>query len=193
MSMLKKMLLALGIILVIAAVGVYFLPNQYNVSNSIEINKPVDVVYAQLNDFNRWHAWSPWAEKEPTAQTTIEGTPGAKGHKMSWDGKQLGAGSMTLSWADMNKTIHSDLEFLKPFKAKAKDQWDFEAVGDKTKVTWTNSGGLAYPMGRLFGISVSKMMNEEQRHGLDNLKKYCESMPAPVASNDSTSTADKPM
>src|SRR5579862_2577057 len=190
MKIVMRVLMALGIILVIAAVGIYFMPNHYQISNSIEINKPVDVVYAQLSDFNKWNNWSPWHEKEPTAKTTFEGTPGAKGHRMSWEGKQLGEGSLTLSWAKMNTTIHSDLDFIKPFKSQAKDQWDLEAVGDKTKVTWTNSGGLSFPIGRLFGISVNKMMNAEQQHGLDNLKQYCEKLHTtmPMASADSSST-----
>ena len=100
---------------------------------------------------------------------------------------------MTLSWAEPNKSIHSDLEFLKPMKAQAKDIWQLEAMGDKTKVTWTNTGGLAYPSGRLFGLMVNKMMGEQQNKGLSNLKKYCEALPAPqpVVASDSTVTAEK--
>ena len=190
MKILKKILIALGVILVIASIGIYFLPNHYSVSNSIEINKPVDVVYGQLQDFSKWGAWDPWKEKEPEAKATFEGTAGMPGQKMSWEGEKIGAGSMTLKWAIANQSINSDLEFVKPFKATAKDMWKLESNGGKTTVTWTNTGGLKYPMGRLFGLSVDKMMNSEQKHGLDNLKKYVESLPdaAPVASADTTST-----
>ena len=96
-----------------------------------------------------------------------------------------------------NKTISSELNFVKPFKAEAKDIWQLEAMGDKTKVTWINSGGLKYPFGRLFGLSVDKMMDKQHTKGLNNLKKYCESLPAApqqMASSDSVSTGgDKSM
>jgi hypothetical protein len=40
-----------------------------------------------------------------------------------------------------DKHIHLAVEFLKPWKSKAKDNWLFEHWGDsETKVTWQNSG-----------------------------------------------------
>jgi hypothetical protein len=158
------------------------------------INKPIDVVYAQLTDFNKWAQWDPWKEQEPEAIRKVEGPANARGHKMSWAGKKIGTGSLTLNWCSMNKSIHNDLAVVKPFPFKSKDEWNLEADGDKTKVTWTNYGGLSYPEGRLSGSMVDKMIKQQQKVGLDNLKKYCESLPvpSPVASNDSAS-ADKAM
>lgn len=176
----------MGIILFIAAIGIYFLPKQFSVSNSIVINKPIDVVYAQLCDFNTWGKWDPWTEEDPQSKTMVEGTPGAKGHKMSWDGAKVGVGSMTINWTKKNESIHSDLDFVKPFEGHDKDIWTLAPDGNTTKVTWTNTGGLPYPFARLFGLSVNSMMDKEHVKGLDNLKKYCESLPVPVATTDST-------
>src|SRR3954468_10394147 len=97
MKILKNVLIALGVILVIGAIGTYFLPSHYQISNSIEINKPVDVVYAQVADYNNWKAWGPWIEMEPDAKITLAGNPAEVGHSMSWDGKKLGEGSMTIA------------------------------------------------------------------------------------------------
>lgn len=186
MKILKNILIALGVILVIAAIGIYFLPGHYQISNSIEINKPVNVVYSQVADYSKWKAWSPWAEMEPDAKSTVEGEPGAAGHKMSWEGDKLGVGSMTIADVNPNVAIASDLDFLKPMKATAKDYWKFEAEGNKTKATWISSGDLSYPLGRLFGLSIDKMIGDTERHGLDNLKKVCEAIEAPVAVVDTT-------
>jgi len=186
MKILKNILIAVVVIVFIAAVGIYFLPNHYTVSRSIEINKPADVVYAQLSDFGKWGAWSPWQEMEPEAKVTLDGTPAQPGHKMSWDGKKLGKGDMTIVSATANKAVSSDLEFISPFQMKAKDYFQLEAMGDKTKVTWTDAGGLKYPMGRLFGLTMDKMLGGQYEHGLQNLKKVCEAIPAPVATSDTT-------
>jgi hypothetical protein len=67
------------------------------------------------------------------------------------------------------------LEFLKPWKSKAKDNWLFEHWGDgETKVTWQNSGNLPWPMARLMGPIIHKNLNHQFEAGLSNLKKFCE-------------------
>jgi hypothetical protein len=192
MKIVKNIGIALVVIIVLGLIVLYFMPNHYAVSNSIEINKPADVVYAQVSDFNKWGTWDPWMEMDPEAKVTVEGTPGAPGHKMSWDGKKSGMGSMTIISAGTNQWVYSGLEFIKPIKATAKDEIKLEANGDKTKVTWTNTGGLSFPLGRLFGLSVDKALGTDQRKGLDKLKKCTEALVAapPVAAADSTA---KPM
>jgi hypothetical protein len=189
MKLLKNFILALALISIIALVGIYFLPNHYSVSNSIEINKPVEVVYVQVADFNKWNAWSPWYEQEKEAAITVENTPAATGHKMNWIGKKLGEGSMTIASATSNAGFETNDDFIKPFKATAKDRFTFEATATGTKVTWTTEGGLAYPMGRLFGLAVDKMVGSTEKHGLDNLKKICEAFPAPQTTAIDSATA----
>ena len=84
-------------------------------------------------------------------------------------------GSLTLLNAD-EKHIHFELEFFKPWKSKAKDNWLFEPWGDgsETKVTWQNSGELPWPMARLMGPMITKNLNFQFGNGLENLKKMCE-------------------
>jgi hypothetical protein len=184
MKILKSILIALGVIVLIAAIGIYFLPAHYQISNSIEIDKPADVVFANVADFEKWKSWGPWIEMEPTAKLTVEGEPGTPGHKMTWDGEKLGVGSATIADVTNKEAIATDLDFQKPMKSSAKDYWKFEDLGGKTKATWISSGDLSYPMGRVFGLYIDKMVGEKERHGLDNLKKLCESQPTPVASVD---------
>ena len=70
---------------------------------------------------------------------------------------------------------HFDLEFLKPWKSKAKDNWLFEAWGNnETKVTWQNSGALPWPMASLMGPMIIKNLNFQFQQGLNNLKQMCE-------------------
>ncbi|HLF46676.1 MAG TPA: hypothetical protein VI548_09635, partial [Chitinophagaceae bacterium] len=103
------------------------------------------------------------------------GTPKTPAHKYAWEGKKAGTGSLTLSGID-DKHIHFDLEFFKPWKSTAKDNWLFEpwADGSETKVTWQNSGGLPYFIARLMGPLIIKNLHHQFDAGLVNLKKMCE-------------------
>jgi len=194
MSIVRNLLIAFAIILVIAAVGIYFLPNTYTLTNSIVIDRSPELVYGQVSDFNKWAAWSPWQEQEPTAKVTYEGTPGNEGHKMSWAGEKVGEGSMTLVATAENESLICRDVFVKPMNSTAKDYWRFETDSNRTKVTWITTGGLKYPFGRLFGLAVDKVVGETERHGLENLKKVCEAIeiPQPVATVDSTVSTPTP-
>lgn len=190
MNILRNVLLALAVITGIAIVGIYFLPNSYSISNTVEINRPTVLVFNQVADFKNWEKWSPWHEMEPTAKITIEGVGSAEGHKMSWNGEKLGAGNSTLAAVAENEALVYTNHFVKPIEATAKDYWRFETIGDKTKVTWTSTGGLKFPFGRLFGLMIDNAVSKPQKKGLENLKQVCEAIPLPVpaALTDSTAT-----
>jgi hypothetical protein len=157
-------------LLLIAAV----MPKTFNVEKNIVISRPVAEVMSRISDLHYYSQWNPWQQSDPTATNTITGTAGMPGHKYAWVGKKVGVGSLTLKSLD-DKHIHFDLEFLKPFKSKAKDNWMFEAWGDgETKVTWQNSGQFPWPVASLMGPMINKNLNKQFEQGLNNLKKMCE-------------------
>ena len=165
----------LGLIILFLIIAA-LLPGNYNVEKSTVIKKSPGEVMNMVGDLNFYSKWNPWQQSDPTARNTISGTPKVPGHKYSWEGKKVGVGSLTINSID-NKHIHFDLEFLKPWKSKAKDNWLFEPWGDgsETKVTWQNSGELPWPMARLMGPVINKNLTHQFGIGLDNLKKLCES------------------
>ncbi len=151
------------------------MPGKYSIQKTITINAPQQNVFGKVADFNNYRDWNPWQKMEPDAKSTISGTASTKGHRYEWDGKKIGAGSLTVNELKGTDAIHIDLEFLRPWKAKANDDWKFEKAGEgQTKVTWSNDGPLAYPMGRLMGPMISKNLNIQFEQGLKNLKEMCE-------------------
>jgi hypothetical protein len=150
------------------------MPKSYHIEKSIVINKPVPFVMSKIGNLNDYAIWNPWQQSEPSATKTITGSPNMTGHKYAWQGKKIGMGSLTLTAID-SKHIHFELEFIKPWQSKAKDDWMFEQWGDgETKVTWQNSGPLPWPIARLMGPLLSKNLNRQFEEGLQNLKKMCE-------------------
>ena len=158
-------------ILIIAAL----LPKVYTVEKTIVISKPAADVMNRVGDLNSYGQWNPWQQADSTAMQIVTGNANTPGHRYGWVGKKVGVGSLTLNSMD-DKHIHFDLEFLKPFKSKAKDNWLFEKWGDgsETKITWQNSGHLPWPIASLMGPMITKNLNHQFEQGLNNLKKMCE-------------------
>jgi hypothetical protein len=165
----------IGIIVVLLVMALFF-PAKYHIEKSLVIIKPVREVMAKVADLNYYARWNPWQMMEPGSKMTIKGTPQTPGHEYWWRGKKIGEGRLILRSIDQ-KHVHFGLEFIRPFKSIANDNWLFEEWGNgETKVTWQNNGDLPYPMARLMGPILNKNLNKQFEEGLRNLKKLCEGL-----------------
>jgi hypothetical protein len=163
----------IGLIILLFIVAA-LLPKIYNIEKTIIIDKPVPIVMGFVSNLNNYSKWNPWQQSDPTAKFDITGNPGAASHSYSWKGKRVGVGSLTLRSSD-SRHIHFDLQFLKPWKSAAKDNWLFETWGEnQTKVTWQNSGNFPWPVASLMGPLIKKNLNIQFDKGLQNLKQMVE-------------------
>jgi hypothetical protein len=160
------------IILIVSAL----MPSRYYVEKTTVIKRPVSLVMDKIGDLNNYAKWNPWQQADPSSTKNITGIPKTVGHTYSWQGKKTGVGSLSISGID-SKHIHFNLDFLKPWKSHAKDNWLFEEWGNnETKVTWQNSGQLPWPLARLMGPMINKSLNQRFEGGLKNLKRMCEAL-----------------
>ncbi len=140
-----------------------------HVERKVTINTPVDKVYSVISDFNHWTAWSPWLIMEPEA--TVNVANDAKYY--DWEGKRVGSGNMKILKEDTNRRVDYDLNFLKPWKSKAKVSFILDSKGDKTDVTWTMDSSLPF-----FMFFMKKMMEGfvgmDYERGLNMLKELVE-------------------
>lgn len=165
--------LFIGLVLAVLLIGAV-MPSRYNVEKTILIDRSVSQVMDKVGDLNHFASWNPWQQMDPSATKTITGAPKTINHRYSWHGKKIGIGSLTINSIG-NNHIYFDLEFLKPWKSHANDNWMFEQNGDsKTKVTWHNSGNLPWPIARLMGPLINKNLNHQFEKGLNNLKEMVE-------------------
>jgi hypothetical protein len=96
--MLKKILIAIAGIIVLFVAVVAMQPSEFRITRMATISAPAPAVFAQVNDFHNWEAWSPWAKRDPAARTTFEGPPAGTGAIFRWAGnKEVGEGSMTIT------------------------------------------------------------------------------------------------
>lgn len=171
----KKILIGLIVLVVIVAgfAGVVAMqPSEFRIVRSATIPAPPAEVFAQVNDFHNWEAWSPWAKLDPAAKNSFEGPAAGKGAIFKWSGNnEVGEGSMTITESRPSDLIRIKLDFVKPFEGTNITEFTFKPEGDQTVVTWDMSGHNTF-MGRVFCLfmNMDKMVGGKFEEGLANLK-----------------------
>jgi hypothetical protein len=162
--------------LVVAAM----LPSQYRVSRSVSIATDAATLTARLADLSTRESWVPWKQQEPTALFVAGGAPGTPGSTFMWKGKQIGEGTVTLVSVTGVSEVETRVDFRKPMAMVARDRFLLTPESNgTTRVEWRNEGTLAYPLGRLFGLVIDKVVGSDYEKGLAALKRITEN--APVA------------
>jgi len=177
--MIKKILIGLAVVLVVLVVIIALQPSHYRVERSATMNAPAAVVFAQVNDFHKWNAWSPWAKIDPAMKQTFEGAPAGTGAVYAWAGnKDVGEGRMTITDSHPSDLIKIKLEFIKPFAATNATDFTFKPQGDQTAVTWTMSGDNNF-IGKTFSLfmNMDKMIGGDFEKGLAQMKSVAEAAP----------------
>jgi hypothetical protein len=77
--MLKKIFIAIAVIVVAFVVVVALQPSEFRIVRNATISAPPPAVFAQVNDFHNWEAWSSWAKLDPAAKATFEGPSAGEG------------------------------------------------------------------------------------------------------------------
>lgn len=175
--MLKKVLIAVGALVVVFLAVVAMQPSEFSITRSATFDAPPSVVFAQVNDFHNWNAWSPWAKMDPNAKNTFDGPQSGPGAMFAWEGdKNVGAGKMTILDTIPNELVHIQLDFVKPFVSTADTKFQFASEGGKTTVTWTMSGKNNF-MSRAFCLfmNMDKMVGGDFEKGLASMKEVAES------------------
>ena len=177
--MIKKILIGLAIIIVILVVVIMLQPATYQVERSTTIAAPAAVVFAQVNDFHKWNAWSPWAKLDPAMKQSFDGSPAGSGAIYSWAGnKEVGEGRMTITESHPTDLVRIKLEFLKPFAATSATEFTFTPQGNQTNVKWKMSGENNF-MAKAFHLvmNMDKMIGSDFEKGLAQMKAVAEAAP----------------
>lgn len=178
--MFKKLLIGtvatLVIVLGVAAAVVALQPAEFRIERTGTINAPAEVVFAQVNDFHNWDAWSPWAKLDPNATNTFEGPSAGKGAVFAWSGKdKVGEGRMTITESRPHELIRINLAFKRPFESACTVEFTFQSAGGQTNVTWVMHGQNDF-MGKAVGLcmNMDQCVGGDFEKGLANLKARAE-------------------
>lgn len=175
--MLKKILLAVVVLIAILAIVVSMQPSEYTVVRSATISSPPETVFGLINDFRRWDAWSPWAKIDPNMKVTYSGAEAGLGAVYSWDGNaDAGSGKMTILESRPNEQVRIKLDFIRPFESTANTQFTVRPEGNGSQVEWRMSGASDFLSKAffLFAGGADKAIGPDFEKGLAQMKTVAE-------------------
>jgi hypothetical protein len=172
----KKILIGLAVVILLFLGFVAIQPSHYSVTRSAMINAPPDVVFAQVNDFRNWDAWSPWKKLDPAAKNSFEGPKSGVGSVFRWIGNSnVGEGSMTILESHPSDFVRIRLDFVKPMAGTSLTEFAFKPENKGTAVTWTMSGENSF-LGKAMCLfmNMDKMIGGNFEEGLASIKTIAE-------------------
>jgi uncharacterized protein YndB with AHSA1/START domain len=177
----KKVLLGVGAVLALALLVILGLaatkPATFRVERKATIAAPAATVFANLNDFHRWAAWSPWEKLDPGMKKQYSGSASGAGSVYEWQGnKDVGKGRMTITDSRPNDHVTIHLEFLEPFPGDNQTTFTVNPSGTSSEVSWLMTGPNSF-MGKVMSVfaDMDTLIGGDFQRGLDNLKQVSES------------------
>lgn len=164
-------LLGLALSLGVFALYVASRPSAFRISRSLTIDAPASTLFALINDFHAWTAWSPWEKIDADLKRSYEGAASGVGAVYKWEGKKSGQGVMTLTDSVEASKIEIDLRFIKPIAANNQTVFSLEPDGGGTKVTWTMTGNNNF-VSKAFGVfmNMDTMIGRDFEKGLSAMR-----------------------
>ena len=163
---------AIAVILALALMK----PDTFRVERSATINAPPEKIFAVLNDFREWPAWSPWEKKDPAMKRTLTGPTSGKGAAYAWEGNNdVGTGSMQIIDSVPPSKLTIKLDFVKPFEGHNVVDFTLQPEGAATRVNWAMHGPAPF-MSKVMQVfmNMDRMVGNDFEAGLSNLKSLAE-------------------
>jgi hypothetical protein len=178
MNALIIILLVLAGVITLILLLALFTKKGYTIEREIIIDKPKQTVFDHVKFLKNQDNFSKWATMDPEMKKEYKGTDGTVGFLSAWDSenKKVGKGEQTIIKISEGESIDFDIHFIKPFEGKAIARMTTELVSDnQTKVKWSISSGMKYPMNiMLLIMNMEKMIGDDLLTGLKNLKEILE-------------------
>ena len=173
MKILKRLAIAVLILVGLLLVLGLFAPKELVLKKSITINVPQAAAFEAVNELTAWENWSPWLELDPTIKNVYTDPTSGKGAYVTWTSEKSGNGKMTITDVYNMDSLMTNLDFEDQGTATAK--FVFTPKDKNTEVSWDFYSEMSYPMNImpwLFG--AESMLSDSYEKGLANLKAYVE-------------------
>lgn len=176
MNTLIKILLILAGFITLLLIIALFMKKEHFVKCEIIINAPRQKVFDFLKLLKNQDQFNKWATAgKENRKEEFKGTDGTVGYIYSWSGdKSAGQGEKEIKNIVEGKRIETEIRFVKPMAAIASIVMETESLSDsQTKVTWSNSGILKYPLNIMIPIA-EKNFSKDMKSSLSILKEILE-------------------
>ena len=174
--MLNWILIGVAVVIGVFAAIVALQPSDFRIERSATMAAPPPAVFAQVNDFQKWQAWSPWEKLDPALKRSYEGPAAGAGAQYAWVGnKDVGEGRMTILESRPGERVRIKLEFFKPFAATNTAEFSFQPQPGGTRVTWSMAGqNNVIARAVCMFMNMDRMVGGQFEQGLAQMKAIVE-------------------
>jgi len=174
--MLKIAVIVIAVL--IAAILLYAAsrPDTFRVERSTSIKASPEKVFALINDFHRWEAWSPWEKVDPAVKRSYSGPVNGVGAVYEWNGnKDVGQGRIEIIDSSPPSKLMLKIDFFKPMEAHNRIDFTLAAHGDTTTITQAIYGpnNFVSKLMHIF-VNVDKMIGDKFKEGHGSIKIIAE-------------------
>lgn len=177
MKFVKWFIVAVAAILGLFVLITFFLPREYHVERSIEINAPALLVFTNVADLEAWQKWNPWNAMDPDMTVVFGEKKVGTGASYSWSSKVIGGGSMQITESRAPELVKYKLIFegYEDNPGYSDMILSAESATGPTTVTWTFEGDTGDKFfASWMAIMMDKLLGPSYEKGLKSLKENCE-------------------
>jgi hypothetical protein len=182
MTRIYEILIALGIVAGLFIVLGLVLPSERHMSESIETNRKLTIVYDTLNGFGRFKDWNPLTLRDPKIDLKLSGPEAGKGARLDYQSSEsyIGQGSWTITDSVKGESVKIAVE--DPTKGSDKvTSFTLQPTGKNNrnvKVTQDYSVKYGWNLfGRYAGLYVSRHVGDDLKLGLSRLANVLAAVP----------------
>lgn len=166
-------------IVLFAALLLYIVtkPDTFRICRAVRIKASPERIFALINDFHNWDAWSPYEKLDPDMKRNFSGKPRGKDAVYEWESSdsKVGTGRMEIIESLPSTRITIELDLAEPVESRCRLEFTLETQGDGTDVTWVMHGTNSF-YGKFMEIFYDRdsMVGIDFEEGLANLKAIAE-------------------
>ncbi|MDY4338695.1 polyketide cyclase [Xanthomonas sp. LF07-6] len=195
MTRIIEFLIALGIVAGLFVIVGVVLPSERHMSESVETNRRMTIVYDTVNSLRRFKDWNPLVLRDPRIELKLSGPESGVGARLDYSSKEgyIGKGSWTITSTEKNKDVVIAIED----ETKGKDKtttFKLESTGKNGRnVKITQDYTVKYGwdlLGRYAGLYVSRHVGDDIKLGLSRLSNVLATVPNVDYRSDDTPLKD---
>jgi len=182
MTRIIEFLIALGIVAGLFVIIGVVLPGERHISESIETNRKMTIVYDTVNSLRRFKDWNPLVLRDPAVELKYSGPAAGVGARLDYASKEasLGEGSWEITESEPGKRVAIAINDV----SKGHDKTTSFALeptgkgGRNVKITQDYSVKYGFDLfGRYAGLYVSRHIGDDLKLGLSRMANMLATVP----------------
>ncbi|KLD74679.1 polyketide cyclase [Xanthomonas hyacinthi] len=182
MTRIIEFLIALGIVVGLFVIVGLVLPSERHMSESVETNRRMTIVYDTVNSLRRFKDWNPLVLRDPRIQLKLSGPEAGVGARLDYASNEgyIGKGSWTITSTEKNKQVVIGIEDESRGSDKT-TSFKLEPTGKSgrnVKITQDYTVRYGWDLfGRYAGLYVSRHVGDDIKLGLSRLSNVLATVP----------------